>query len=190
MATATDATSSVGIVTNNETYRVYVKLDKDGKIIPKETIVVTAGKENKTWNDLDKEKEQSNGYQLALEQTVREYKAGSWDAIASLIPDEEERLTIFNSGLNSKSDRKIKSELSKLDDAGTNLATEPTDLYDTLDLIQEPTQRRNLTPVDKAIRSIRQAVELMFPTASQELKEAKVREFLGAMQTAGEVEQS
>ena len=185
MATATDATSSVGIITNNETYRVYVKLDNEGKIQLKETKVVTSGKENKTWNDLDADKD----YTLAIEQSVREYKAGSWDAIVSLIPDEDERLIIFNSGLNAKSDRKLKSVLTEVDDAGTNLTFEPVSLYDTLDLIQEPTQRRNLTPVDKAIRSIRQAVELMFPTASQEIKEAKVREFLGAMQTAGEIEQ-
>lgn len=186
MATATEATSGVGIITNNETYRVYVKLDSEGKIQPKETKIVTAGKDNKTWADLDADK----SYTLAIEQTVREYKAGSWDAIASLIPDEDERLVIFNSGLNAKSDRKLKAELSEIDDAGTNLTFEPSDLYDTLDLIQEPTQRRNLTPVEKATRQIRTAVKAMFPTFSDEQVEAQVRSMLSTMQNAGEVEQS
>lgn len=185
----TEVTPSLGIITNNETYRTYVKLDKDGKIIPKETIVVTAGKDNKTWNDLDKEKEQPNGYQLALEQTVREYKAGSWDAVKDLIPDEDERLVIFNSGLNAKSDRKLKAELSRVDDAGTNLALEPTELYDSIDLIQEPTQRRNLTPVEKATRQIRAAFKAMYPTKDEDFIELKVREMLSEMQSAGEVEQ-
>lgn len=185
MATATEATSSVGIITNNETYRVYVKLDSEGKIQTKETKVVTSGKDNKTWNDLDNDKE----YTLAIEQSVREYKAGSWDALTSLIPDEDERLVIFNSGLNAKSDRKLKAILTEVDDAGTNLTHEPVDLYDTIDLIQEPTQRRNLTPVEKATRQIRTAIKAMFPTFNDDQVEAQVRSMLSAMQSAGEVEQ-
>lgn len=185
MATATEAVTSntMAITTNNETYRVYVKPDKEGKIDPKETKFVTAGKDGKTWKELDED----SSYTLMLEQTVREYKANSIDGIKSLIPDEEEIVAIFNAGLNAKSDRKIKAELTAITEDGKSLEFDPVELFDSLDLIQEPTQRKNLTPVEKATRQIRAAVKQMFPTLDEAGVENQVRALLHGMQQAGEV---
>lgn len=187
MSTNAVSTDTMAVTTHNETYRVYVKPDKEGKIDPKETKFVTAGKDNKTWNDLDKLVE-SGEYTLMLEQTVREYKANTWDGVAALIPDEEERVNIFNAGLNAKSDRKIKAVLTEVTEDGKSLEFDPVELFDTIDLIQEATQRKNLTPIEKATRQIRTAVKAMFPTFNDEQVENQVRVMLSAMQDAGQVE--
>lgn len=186
MATATvttDNSTSAGslpVTTNNETYRAYTKLDKDGKIA--DVKLVTAGKDGKTWKDLDSEASQNEGWVLYFEQSVREYIPNSWDACSQLIPEESERVAIFRAGLASKTDRKVKSALTVLTDDEKNLKHEPVQLFDTLDLIQEETQKRNQTPVEKAQKQIRMAVKAMFPTESDDFIEAKVAEMLGAMQ--------
>jgi hypothetical protein len=119
---------------------------------------------------------------LAFEQSVREYKVGSWDAAASLIPDEDERVNIFNAGLIAKTDRKVKAKLTEISNDEKEFTFEPVELFDTLELIQEATQRKNLTPLEKAGRQFKTAIKLMFPTLSDEEIEAKVSELLSSAQ--------
>lgn len=188
MSTSTvtpEATNTLSISAINEVYRVYAKTDAEGKIITKENRVVTAGKDGKTWSDLDADTSYTNYYG---DVTVREYKANSIEGCKVLVTDEEEFVNIFNSGLTAKSDRKLKAVLTELTDDGSNFTFEPPAVFDTLDLIQEATQRKNLTPVEKATRKIRDAVKAMFPSFTNEQLETQVRSMLSAMQDAGQVE--
>ena len=174
MATATEATAGVQISSSNETYRVYGKTNADGKIV--EVKVVTAGKDNATWNKLEAE-----GWQQSFEQTAREYQARTLDGAKTLVPDEEELVNIFNAGLAAKSDRKLKALFSELTDDEKDFKFTPVEVYDTQELIQEPTQKKNLTPEDKALRQVRLAIKTLNPTATEEQIEEMVRSTFAAI---------
>jgi hypothetical protein len=176
---ASTATSGIDIKPYNETVRVYVQLLPTGKINP-ETIrgPVTSGKDNATWNKLDSDA----SYQLALEQTVKEYEVGTIAGLTQLIEDPEEAVNIINSGLTQKSNAKLKAEFTALNAEGTNLAFEPvTGAYDTIDMLNEARKRRNLSPIDKAKNSMRTAFKALFPGLEGAELEAKVDAMLAGM---------
>lgn len=179
-----DSSNTLAISVINEVYRVYAKTDSEGKILEKETRVVTAGKDGKTWTDLDADTSYTNYFG---DITVREYKANSIEGCKALVPDEDEFVYLFNSALTLKSDRKLKAVLTELTDDGTNFVFEAPEVYDTLDLLQTATQKKNLTPVEKATRQIRAAVKAMFPTFNDEQIEIQVRAMLTSMQDAGQI---
>lgn len=189
MATTTvtpDATTnSLPVTVSNETYRVYVKPDAEGKIDPKATRVVTAGKDNSTWNELDNPTEKENeGYTLLIEQTFKTYKVGSVDAARQIIDNDDELVNIINAAISAKTTRKINTALREVTDDGKSLVFEPSDLaYDTIDFLQEETRRKNLSPVEKATKMFRQSLKLMFPTLSEDEVAAKVSQMLGAVQS-------
>lgn len=171
--------NAIDIKASNETYRVYVKLGEDGKIIDKETRVSTAGKDNSAWDKLDKD----TNYKLALEQSIKVYRAGTWAGAKQLIEDEEEAVNIFNRGAVQKQGQKIIGLLTELDDSGTNLKFDPTPgAYDMFELLNEETKRRNLSPEDKAANNLRAAVKAMFPSLEGDALEAKLAAMFGIMQ--------
>lgn len=188
MSTAAVSTDNLAVTVTNEVIRVYAKADSEGKIITKENKVVRAGKDGKTWAELDADTTYTNYFQ---DITVRRYKANSIEGARQLVPDEEEFVNLFNAGLRAKGDRQVTAVVTKITDDESNFTFENNGVLDTLDLIQEPTQRKNLTPVEKAIRSFRDALKLLHPTLSDEQLELQVRNTLSAAQDAGQlVEQS
>lgn len=178
-AASTVNSNAVDIKASNETYRVYVKLGEDGKIIDKDTRVSTAGKDNSAWDKLDKD----TNYKLALEQSIKVYRAGTWSGATQLVEDEEERVNVFNRGAVQKQGQKIINLLTELDESGTNLKFDPTPgAYDMFELLNEETKRRNLSPEDKAANNLRAAVKAMFPSLEGDALEAKLAAMFGIMQ--------
>jgi hypothetical protein len=162
MATATLTPTSTGqsIKTSNETYRTYVQLDAEGKKIVK-TSFGTAGKDNAFWNKLDAP---DSGFQIGLEQTVKRYKAGSVEGCSEIIPDPDEFVNIFNRGLDQKFNQKINGVLTETTDDATQLAFNPqADAFDTIDLLREPTQRRNLSDNEKAEINMKAGLRTLYP---------------------------
>lgn len=177
----TDATSTtaVDIKTFNETYRVYVKLLPDGKIDQESMKVTSSGKDGSAWKKLE-----DAGYQMGLEQTVKIYEAGTIAGISQLVEDAEEAVNIFNRGGANKTSQKLKTVLTEVDSAGTNLSFSPTDSpFDTLELLAAPTQRRNLSPFDKAKTMFRNAAKALFPGLEGDELEAKVAAFMASAQS-------
>jgi hypothetical protein len=94
------------------------------------------------------------GYAVEFKQTVRVDEAGTWDGCAQIIPDEEERVIIFNRGLASKLNQKLNSKFRETNEDGTATYQSTEDVYDPSELLNDPTRRRNLSPIDKAIAGL------------------------------------
>lgn len=192
IAPTTD-TSAMDIKTNNETYRVYVRLDAEGKKIV-EVKMGSAGKDNAFWNKMAEpewtvtkagvETKEKNPWQFAFEQTVKTYKAGSLAGISLLVNDPAEAVNIFNRGASQKTSQKLTSTFTELTDDETGLKFDPVEgAFDTIELLNEETQRRNLSPQDKAINSLRLAIKAMNPGLEGEELEDKVNQFLTQLQS-------
>lgn len=92
---------------------------------------------------------------VAFEQTFSFDKAGTVAGILSVIKDEEEAVAIFNAGLKVKLNNKVKQLLEGVDEATGDPTFEPQEgSYDLRDALNEAAQRRNLSPVDKAIKTL------------------------------------
>lgn len=89
---------------------------------------------------------------LLFEQSMSFDRAGALSGISSIIKDEEEAVNIFNSGLKVKLNSKVKALLEDVDEEGNPTFQPVEGNYDLRDLLNEPAQRRNLSPTDKAIR--------------------------------------
>jgi hypothetical protein len=182
-AVATTAPSTIddlAIKTENLTYRVYVKLDDQGKIVEKDIEMGTSGKDEAFWKKMDA-KVAAGEYQLAIEQTVKTYTAGTLEGARQLIEDEEEAVVIWNRGAKAKTGQKISALFKEVTDDGTNLKFEPVEgAYDSIDLLKEATTRRNLSPTDKAIKGMTAAFKLLGIPDDQIA--IKLQELLGAIQ--------
>lgn len=179
MATSTavteqSATSTVDIKPYNETYRVYAKVGDDGKIAVDSIKMSTAGKDNAAWTKLEQA-----GYTQVLEQTVKLYDAGTIAGAQQLVEDSEECVNIWNRGAAQKLGQKLKSLFTELKPDGTNIVFDPiAGAFDSIDLLNEETRRRNLSPIDKARNGIKLAVKAMFPGLEGNELESKVDQFL------------
>ncbi len=151
-AVTNDTTSSdVAIKPENITYNVYVKLNAEGKVDVKETVYTASEKQIEKYNKPD------SGFSLAKTQTIRVYKAGTVDGFVTLIGDNEEAVNIINRGLAKKTNQKIADFLTGFDETTQSFVNDQTDeVVDTRDMLQEPTQRRNLSPTEKAVRALKQ----------------------------------
>jgi len=90
--------------------------------------------------------------ELLFEQTFSYNRAGSIEGISQIIKDEEEAVNIFNAGLKVKLNSRVKAMIEEIDD-DNNPAFQPVEgTYDLTDVLNEPAQRRNLSPTEKAIR--------------------------------------
>jgi len=109
--------------------------------------VITKGK------DLDTIKEK-NPDSILIEQTFGYMKPTSPEGFAVAIPDPDEQVIIFNAGLASRFRSKAAQLLKGLDDDG-NPAFQPVEgTYDMQSVLNEPLQRRNLTPAEKLERAL------------------------------------
>jgi hypothetical protein len=179
--TTSTGNSTLPITPSNETYRAYVKLDEKGKV--DDVRVVTAGKDEATWKELDNPtKPENKDYQLAIQQTFRTYKVGSIEAARNLVDNDEELVNIINAAIAAKTNRKINSYLKELNEDETNLKVDPVEIVDTLDFVQDETRRKNLSPTEKAERMVRTSLKLMFPNLGEDELTAKVSQMIAAMQ--------
>lgn len=174
-----DTTNTVDIKTSNETYRVYVKLDADSKKIT-EVKMGSAGKDNAFWAKMDADP----SWHLGFEQTAKIYKAGSLAGVSLLVADATEAVNIWNRGASQKTSQKLTSTFTELTDDETGLKFDPVEgAFDTIDLLNEETQRRNLSPQDKALNALRLAVKAMNPGLEGDELETKVNEFFASLQS-------
>lgn len=180
-ATVTPDSTAVDIKTYTETYRVYAKAKEDGKIDPESVKMTTAGKDDAAWKKLDAD----TSYTKLLEQSVKMYDAGTIAGISLLVEDPDEAVNIFNRGVSQKTGQKLKAVFTEISDDGLSLVFDPVaDAYDTLELLNEATKRRNLSPADKAAKSLREAVKAMFPGLEGEALEARVQALFGGLQNS------
>jgi hypothetical protein len=92
---------------------------------------------------------------LVFEQSFSYDKAGSYEGLAQVIKDPEELLSIFNAGLKVKFNQKVVALMTEVDEEG-NPAFQPVEgSFDMRDSLNEPAQRRSLSPIDKAIRTLK-----------------------------------
>lgn len=163
-SSATSTNSAVPIKPYNETYRAYAKLTADGKIDEKEVKVTSSGQENKIWAKLE-----ADGYQLGLEQTLKLYEVGTLEGAKQLITDEEELVNLINRGIAQKLGQKLKGLLSEVNSEGTAFVFNPQpEPYDMVDLLNAETKRRNLSPLDKATKGLKEIVKMMNPSFNDE----------------------
>lgn len=141
-----DVTSTdLSVKTENVEFAVYVEHDpaKD-----KNTV-----KHTSFASEIEKlQKEDDPNKKIAFIQSVRTYKVGTVAGLGELVPDVEEQVAIINRGLAAKFNQKIKTELTETDEAGALAFTPVGGFYDSKDLLQEPTQRKNLSETDKALK--------------------------------------
>lgn len=145
-ATILDVTSTdLAVKTENVEFAVYVEHDP---IKDKNTV-----KHTSFASEIEKlQKDEDPNKKIAFIQSVRTYKVGTVAGLAELVPDVEEQVAIINRGLAAKFNQKIKTELTETDEAGGLAFTAVAGFYDSKDLLQEPTQRKNLSETDKALK--------------------------------------
>ena len=108
-----------------------------------------------------------SGLEVFSENEYIQYSVKSWEGAALLIPDEAQRLYIFQNGLSNYQTSRIQASMKEL----VEDATEPTPLYNgvTIDLavgitnddgtvsysIQQAPQRKSMSDEDKLIKQLR-----------------------------------
>ncbi len=92
---------------------------------------------------------------VSFEQTFSYDKAGTVAGILNIIKDEEEAVAIFNAGLKVKLNNKVKQLMEETDEVTRDPMFEPVEgTYDLREVLNEAAQRRNLSPVDKAVKTL------------------------------------
>lgn len=106
-----------------------------------------------TSKDSEIEKARTAGT-LITEQSFSYDRAGSAAGILEVIKDSEEAATVFNAGLKTRLISRVTSLLLDTDEEG-NFSFQPVDgNYDLRELLNEAAQRRNLSPIDKAKKTL------------------------------------
>jgi hypothetical protein len=163
-----ETVATPAIKNENINFAVVVKLDAEGKIVPKSVRHTSSEKDIATLKSAEYKGDET----IAFEQTVIAPRAGTLDGFAELITDPEERLNIINKGLSAKFNQKIRTALIELDENGA-LAFQPVEpTYDATPLVQEPALRVNMTPYDKAAK--------MLSGLSEEMRAAILAQFTAA----------
>lgn len=171
MATSAVDITAGSIGTDKTTYRRYVKLgtvtegDTTKTVITEQRILAeTAAKDKKTGVAQAWQKAEDDGLVLFSENSVTSYSAKSLDAIATLVPDAEQQLYIFNAGLSTLQTSKVQAYMK----ANIENAPEPTPEFNAADLdlrvgvgtdqeysIQVAPQRRSLTDQEKLEKTLK-----------------------------------
>jgi hypothetical protein len=143
-----DTVAVVPIKNEVITFAVVAKLDASGKPV---SASITSSE--KKIAELEKP-DYSGDETIAFKQPVISARLGSLDGLAELIPDPEVQLDIFNKGLGSKFNQKVRTTLTELDEAG-NFVFQPTETpFDATSLLREAAQRTSMSDYDKAIKTI------------------------------------
>lgn len=153
----TQTLATPGIKTEVINFAIVVKLDSEGKIVAKSVRHTSSEKDINTLKGIG-EKGESVPYtgdeSIAFEQAVIKPSVGTEAGFAELITDPEERLNIINKGIASKFNQKIRTTLIELDNDG-NLAFQPVEpSFDATSLVQEAALRTNMSPTDKALKTL------------------------------------
>lgn len=101
--------------------------------------------------EIEKAKEDGT---LLFEQSFSYDKAGSIEGITEVIKDAEEAVNIFNAGLKVRFNSKVVALLTEVDENGDPTFQPTESSFDMRDALNEPTQRRNLSPIDKAQKAL------------------------------------
>jgi hypothetical protein len=152
--TTTPAATTSSLSTEKASYRGYVKLDEKGEI---DKIMAKAESANQ---DSWKKMEATPGIQLLNENEFIRYTAKDLHAAQLLVPDAEQFMYVFQSGLNyiqnSKSNA-LMVELAENGDGTKGNPIIPAHNGETIDLkeyINEPPSKRSLSPLEKLERQI------------------------------------
>jgi hypothetical protein len=148
--------TTVGSVTTEKSrYRTYVKLGTDDKgtvFVSELKVALEANaKDEKTGLAVNWQKLENDGYSVFSENDVVKYFVKGWDGAEVLVPNPEQRLYIFQAGLNSIQSARIGAKIKEL----AENTTEPTPLYNgtVIDLredINKPPERgRSMTEIEK-----------------------------------------
>lgn len=156
---AQNTVATPAIKNENVNFAVVVKLDTEGKIVPKSVRHTSSEADIYNLEGMDKNgKPVDGGYKgdeiIAFKQTVIKPSAGTLDGFEALISDPEERLNIINKGLSAKFNQKIRTALIEQDETGALVFTPVEPTYDATALVQEATTRVSLSPMDKAKKAL------------------------------------
>lgn len=92
------------------------------------------------------------GYKEQSRQTFAFPSAGTEEGAKSIVPDEKERVLLFNRGLSVKLQNRARATMTARDEEG-NYIFEPVEgAYDMTEIAASPTQRRGLSQEEKASR--------------------------------------
>jgi hypothetical protein len=106
-----------------------------------------------TSKDSEIEKARTAGT-LVHEQSFSYERAGSAEGIIEVIKDSEEAAAVFNAGLKTRLISRVTALMLDTDEEG-NFAFMPVEgNFDLRELLNEPAQRRNLSPIDKAKKTL------------------------------------
>ena len=106
-----------------------------------------------TSKDSEIEKARTAGT-LIHEQSFSYDRAGTADGILEVIKDSEEAAAVFNAGLKTRLISRVTALLLDTDEEG-NFSFAPIEgNYDLRELLNEAAQRRNLSPLDKAKKTL------------------------------------
>ena len=151
MATTT-TTTDLSVKSENVVYERYTKLVYSETDPTKLIDVKTAILSNPTQEERDANLKQ--GFTLEFVQTVRVDKAGTVEGMSQIITDKDELVTIFNRGLQSKLNQKLNSKFRENNEDGTAAFQATEEVYDPTELLNEATQRKSLSPIEKAFKGL------------------------------------
>lgn len=123
---------------------------------------------------------EADGFKLQVSQTVTTHRAGSPEGFAQLVPDAEESVNIWNRGYAQKESNKLVALFGESKEDGTPEFQFTEEAYDERELLATATSRRNLSPLDKAVKAIRSS---NLPDA---VKESMVAHLMSEMQAIGQ----
>lgn len=150
-----NTSATLGIKRDTVNFAVVITVGEDGKI--SKVRHTSSEKDINELKGIDKDGKPApytGKEQIAFEQSVISYRLADLKSFEELIPDGDERLNIINKGIGSKFNQKIRTLLIEQDEAG-NLAFQPVEpTYDALSLVQEPAQRVNQTPMERALKTL------------------------------------
>jgi hypothetical protein len=130
-----EVAASNGLIKENSSYKL-IK-DTKGEIKP--------FPEDKANELIEKE-----GAVEVLSQSFAFYRAATIEGAQSLVPDTEEFLNLFNRGLVVKQQNKARQIINERGENDEPIFTATEEAYDMREVCAEPTQRRGLSPVEKA----------------------------------------
>ncbi|HEY1644825.1 MAG TPA: hypothetical protein VGF75_00380 [Candidatus Saccharimonadales bacterium] len=171
--TTDQSQAAVSVKADNVVYRRYVKGTPNAKDANKTDweVKIVSAPTDKTDEEMDK-----LGFKRQAEQSVIVQRAGTVDGFAQIIPDEDERVNIFNRGLSQKLSQKLTAKLTETNDDGSPEFVFAEEVYNPSDLLNEETKRRNLSPSERAVKMLRMSG----------LSEAQISAMISAMGDAAQ----
>ena len=87
-------------------------------------------------------------------QSGKFYSATSDSGMVELIPEEDERVKMFNRGISVKQQNRFRTMLLERDDDGNLVFEAQESAIDLREIVAQPTQSRGLSDTEKALRAI------------------------------------